>query len=203
VFLRGTGMVFTRAVLESHPWDAYSLAEDSEYTLTLLRAGVAVRWIGEVTVSSDAPIDLSQLRVQRRRWAAALAPTQLAERDCGSIGLWRRLDVRLTRLVMSRPLILGATLLAAVMTGLAWAWQPDAIATALALTAAVTLVMQGLYILFGIVLLGVTWHRFGLLAATPVVVGRLVGIAARGMVGAAPRAWVRTPRAVIRAAGGA
>jgi 1,2-diacylglycerol 3-beta-glucosyltransferase len=200
VFLRGTGMVFTRAVLEAHPWEAYSLAEDSEFTLTLLRAGVAVRWVGDVTVLSDAPTDLSQLKVQRRRWAAALGHMNPAESPRGSIGLLRRCDARVTRLVMSRPLVLGATLLAATVAWSTWAWEPDAMAANLAWAAVTVLILEGLYLLLGIVLLGVTQHRLRLLAATPIVVGRLVGIAVRGMAGAAPRAWVRTPRVAIRTA---
>ena len=36
VFLRGTGMVFRREVLEQHPWQAHSIVEDAEYTLRLM-----------------------------------------------------------------------------------------------------------------------------------------------------------------------
>jgi 1,2-diacylglycerol 3-beta-glucosyltransferase len=200
VFLRGTGMMFSRAVLETYPWDAYSLAEDSEYTLTLLRAGVAVRWVAEVTVSSDAPTDLSQLKVQRRRWAAALAGHVAEANSRGSLSLWTRFDARLTRLVMSRPLVLGATLLAVAVTGLSWCWQPDSTAADLALAALAVLMLDVLYLLIGIVRLGVTRRRLRFLIATPLVVARLLGIAVRGMAGAAPRAWVRTPRIAVRTA---
>jgi glycosyltransferase involved in cell wall biosynthesis len=192
VFLRGTGMALAADVLAEHPWAAYSLAEDSEYSHTLLRAGVQVRWAGEVTIRSDAPTDVSQLRVQRRRWAAALNDRRTnlpSSRD-----RWRRMDARVTRLVMSRPLILGVTVLAAGVAGLCYWWQPDPLTATLATAGVATLGLQALYLLLGVVLLGVTPRRLRLLACTPLVVVRLLGIAVRGAAGAGPRAWVRTPR---------
>jgi hypothetical protein len=192
-------MAFARSVLETHAWDAYSLAEDSEYTLTLLGAGVRVRWAGDVTVRSDAAATVSQLGVQRRRWVAALSgrPGTTA-RD--SAGRWRRLDARLTRLVMSRPLVLGITLSAASFAGGCYLAEPDPVGATLAAAGAATVGLQGLYLLAGVVGLGITRHRLRLLAATPAVVVRLLAIAVRGVAGSAPRAWVRTPRVAVRAA---
>src|SRR5262249_54050893 len=70
LFLRGTGMVLARAVLEEQPWQTRSVVEDAEYTLRLLRAGKSVRFVDNVSIRTDPPVDLEQLRVQRRRWAA-------------------------------------------------------------------------------------------------------------------------------------
>lgn len=192
VFLRGTGMAFARSVLEIHAWDAFSVAEDSEYTLTLLRAGVAVRWAGEVTVRSDAAASVAQLRVQRRRWAAALSGPGGPN---GAAMSWRLIDARLTRLVMSRPLVLGATLLAAAASCACFVWRPDAASAVLATAGLTVVALQGLYVLLGVIRLGITPHRLRLLVATPAVVVRLFGIAIRGAAGAVPRSWVRTPRA--------
>jgi hypothetical protein len=192
VFLRGTGMALAAEVLASHPWSAFSLAEDSEYTLTLLRAGVAVRWAGEVTVRSDSPTGLRQLRVQRRRWAAALSTPATSPAIPGNVG--RRLDARLTRLALSRPLVLGATLLAALAAGSCYQYDPNPAGADLALAGAAALLLQSAYFLLGVALLGITPRRLGLLARTPLVVVRLFGIAVRGLAGKRPRAWVRTPR---------
>jgi 1,2-diacylglycerol 3-beta-glucosyltransferase len=192
VFLRGTGMAIAAEVLAAHPWSAYSLAEDSEYTLTLLRAGVAVRWAGEVTVRSDAPTRLAQLRVQRRRWAAGLTGFPQSPVARGQVR--HRLDAVVTRLVLSRPLVLGATLLAALLAGGCYWWHPDPIAARLAATGAAVLALQAAYLLLGVVLLGVSPRRLRLLAATPAVVVKLIGMTVRGAAGSGPRAWVRTPR---------
>jgi hypothetical protein len=201
VFLRGTGMAFAAGVLAAHPWAAYSLAEDSEYTLTLLQAGIRVQWAGEVTVYSDAPTDVAQLRVQRRRWAAALANPGS---PVAPAGRWpQRLDARLTRLALSRPLILGATLLAAVITVTGYWWRPDWLAGTLAMAGAAALGLHVLYMLLGVVMLGVTKRRLRLLAGTPLVILRLVGIAVRGVIGMPPRTWVRTPRTADPPARGA
>ena len=40
--LKGNGMCFTRSVVERFGWNAYSLAEDIEFTTTLLHAGIRV-----------------------------------------------------------------------------------------------------------------------------------------------------------------
>jgi hypothetical protein len=192
VFLRGTGMAIAADVLAAHPWAAYSLTEDSEYTLALLRAGIPVRWVGEVTVRSDAPTRMAQLRVQRRRWAAALTGSQRSPLARGQVRHW--LDAVVTRLVLSRPLVLGATLLAALLAGGCYWWRPDRSAAALAATGAAVLALQAAYFLLGVVLLGVTPRRLRLLAATPAVVVKLIGMTVRSAAGSGPRAWVRTPR---------
>src|SRR5947209_11360055 len=40
--LKGNGMCFSRSVIERFGWNAYGLAEDIEYTTTLLDAGIRV-----------------------------------------------------------------------------------------------------------------------------------------------------------------
>lgn len=69
VFLRGTGMVFRREILEKHPWNTHSVVEDVEYTLRLIKNGIKVNFVNEVKVSSEFPATKDQLRVQRERWA--------------------------------------------------------------------------------------------------------------------------------------
>ena len=70
--LRGTGMAFRRAVLEAHPWDAFGLTEDAEYAGRLRRAGVAVKFVLDAEVRSEAPPTAAAFGTQRRRWRSAL-----------------------------------------------------------------------------------------------------------------------------------
>jgi hypothetical protein len=198
VLLRGTGMAFARGVLEAFPWGAYSLAEDAEYSLTLLRAGVAVSWAGEVAVRSDAPTGWRQLGVQRRRWAAALRTRGRGRPGGPRGGWWRRLDAGATRLALSRPLVLGAALLAAALAALCQWLQPGPVSAGLGWAAAAVLALLGGYVGLGVVLLGVTPRRLLLLAQAPLVAARLLPVALRGAAGRAPAAWVRTPRAAAR-----
>jgi len=67
VFLRGTGMVFRREVLDQYPWSAHAIVEDAEYTLRLIKNGIKVNFVNEVKVSSEFPATKDQLRVQRER----------------------------------------------------------------------------------------------------------------------------------------
>jgi len=52
--LRGNGMVFRREVLESLPWQAFSLVEDIEYTNRLARAGLKVTYVPQARFYGQA-----------------------------------------------------------------------------------------------------------------------------------------------------
>jgi hypothetical protein len=110
--LRGSGMAFTRGLLERHPWRAFGLTEDAEYGADLAAAGVRVRFLPDVEMRGEVPADAATLAKQRTRWRAALYD--------GGPGL-------LARWLASKPLVLAhlaATV--AVVAGLA-AWLPGAI----------------------------------------------------------------------------
>lgn len=72
VHLRGTGMIFHRRVVEQHPWNAFGLTEDAEYSETLRRAGVSVLFTQQVSITTDAPISARSLSQQRSRWRESL-----------------------------------------------------------------------------------------------------------------------------------
>lgn len=65
--LLGTGMSFSRALLERHPWSAYGLAEDGEFHLTLVAAGERVRFAGGA-VESPMPTSFGDAASQQSRW---------------------------------------------------------------------------------------------------------------------------------------
>ena len=66
--LFGTGMGLKGSVLDAHPWEAYTLAEDIEYYLELTRRGVLVEFAPEAVVSSPMPATLKDSGSQNRRW---------------------------------------------------------------------------------------------------------------------------------------
>lgn len=68
VGLKGNGMCFTTAVLREVPWNAFSLAEDLEFGLELLRRGHPPRFIPEAAVLALTPTHPDLARSQRRRW---------------------------------------------------------------------------------------------------------------------------------------
>ncbi|PLX41564.1 MAG: glycosyltransferase [Deltaproteobacteria bacterium] len=195
-FLRGTGMVIHRDVLERHPWNAHSVAEDVEYSVGLISGGEAIRFTNEASVSSPFPVDLDQLRTQRERWAG------------GNIGLGKRmafklvfeglkkrrpelLDAGATMLLLSRPLALLLAL-ASIVTG--WMAALSGGNWFLFDAACIFTLLLLFYLSLGLITVGLSPRRFHLLLGTPAVVLSLVGVAIKGLVKGAPEHWEKTPR---------
>jgi len=64
----GNGMCLSRAILQRNPWQAYSLAEDYEYYLTLVQQGIQVRFVPEAIARTQMPATFAQMRTQDVRW---------------------------------------------------------------------------------------------------------------------------------------
>ena len=69
VALRGNGMCFARKALRAHPWQAYGLAEDLEFSWWLRIWGQRVRFVAESAVYGEMASSLQQGAMsQRQRW---------------------------------------------------------------------------------------------------------------------------------------
>lgn len=68
VGLAGNGMLLSRRVLQSIPWDAYSPTEDAEYTLKLLLAGVRPVFAARARISSPTTPSERGAYTQGLRW---------------------------------------------------------------------------------------------------------------------------------------
>jgi len=88
--LCGNGMLLARSVLARHPWTAYSLAEDAEYSLILLAAGVRIGFARRATVLAQPTPGARGMHTQSLRW------------DGGRLELARRWTLRLARLGLAR-----------------------------------------------------------------------------------------------------
>jgi 1,2-diacylglycerol 3-beta-glucosyltransferase len=201
VFLRGTGMVLRRTLLERIPWKAQNIAEDLEYSLQLVRAGVRVRFLDQIWVKSRFPVNPLQLDVQRNRWAKgsvgfgkthALQLMVEGLRNC-SVSLF---DAGWTLLVLSRPLFLLGLLCAISICLLARWVVPGVASDVLFVTSLILAGINALYFGLGIVLLGLTPSRLRLLLSVPLVLARLTWISLRGLAGVNGMPWVRTPRSL-------
>ncbi len=69
--LTGNGMCFRRSLLERYPWQAFSIAEDYEYYLSLIEQGVRVRYVPDAIVHSPMPTTFEEMRTQDIRWEAS------------------------------------------------------------------------------------------------------------------------------------
>ncbi len=66
--LVGNGMLFTRGLLERHPWTAFSMAEDLEYTIDLRVAGIRPAFARGAIVRGPVAASGRNADVQRARW---------------------------------------------------------------------------------------------------------------------------------------
>lgn len=73
--LTGNGMCLSRTILARYPWQAFGIAEDYQYYLTLVQNGERVRYVPDAVVRSQMPVTFAQMRTQDVRWEAA-APQQ-------------------------------------------------------------------------------------------------------------------------------
>lgn len=64
----GNGFALHRDVISRIPYGAFSVVEDLEYHLALLRAGIRVEFVDTATVRGEMPVSAKGARVQRARW---------------------------------------------------------------------------------------------------------------------------------------
>jgi cellulose synthase/poly-beta-1,6-N-acetylglucosamine synthase-like glycosyltransferase len=190
--LKGNGMGFLAPVLEQHGWEWFTLAEDVEFHLALVAAGLKVDFVPETTVLADMPVTLAQAASQNERWERGRLE-MLRERGSRLIadGLRQRDPVRLDAVVeqlippISVPVVLaGAVLAGSILVR----------ARLAAILAGFSLGGQLGYVVAGLMLARAPWRVYRALAYAPAYVGWKVWLYARSAAarGAAP--WIRTAR---------
>lgn len=204
VFLRGTGFVLHRKILERFPWDAHSIVEDAEYTARLLAHDISVKFLPEVSVRSEFPIDAAQMAVQRSRWVGGGARWAATH---GFKCMWqglryrslRLLDAGWTSFVTIRALVLLQLGLSTALTVLCLFQTSEWGAVSLLIILSVVLTMHAMYVGVGFMYLGITARRLALFAGLPFVTARHMVISL-GAVICGPKVWKRTPRSAVRVA---
>ncbi len=66
--LVGNGMAFSRRLLEEHPWDAFTSAEDLEWSADLRLAGIRPQFAGDAQLRAPIAKGGTAARTQRIRW---------------------------------------------------------------------------------------------------------------------------------------
>ena len=87
-FLAGNGMLLSRGLLTTVPWEAFTSAEDLEYSLVLRRADVRIAFAGGAIVLSPAAPNAGAARRQQLRWEggkARLARTWIPRLVAGAL----------------------------------------------------------------------------------------------------------------------
>jgi 1,2-diacylglycerol 3-beta-glucosyltransferase len=191
--LRGNGMCLTRAVVERFRWDPSSPAEDHEFHMRLLQAGLTVAFAPAAHVYSQMPSSLHAARSQNIRWErgkievmSRYSPRLLAQGI--RTGNWSMIDGALEPLVPPFSLAFGLAfglLGASLLLG----WLP-AIGLGLFIVGA-----QVLYTLRGLAIMPVRSARLYLaLAYAPWFIAWKTGVYVAVAFGAGKGQWVRTAR---------
>ena len=200
--LQGNGMCFAKSVIERYAWNAFSLAEDIEYTTTLVLHSERVTLAPEAHISAQMPAARAQAASQRMRWEAGRL--QLAGRDGLRLviqGL-RRFDCRIidwgVDLLIPPLAALTLMIVAAVaLAGLLFVLVPSAVTSTLF---ALWLGLAGALVLFiftAMIVGRVARQAYPAMLSAPWYVTWKLWIYLLMLMRRAPRAWVRTDRTRI------
>ncbi len=195
--LKGNGMCFTRNVVQRFGWNAYTLAEDIEYTTTLLDAGIRVEPVAQAVLYAQAPVTGRQASTQRMRWEGGRfalvkrdAPRMLVNfirtRSMAHLDWAMDLFIPPLAILVGVPLImLAVNLLPAMVSGavstLSWAWLG-------------TLAGTAVYVLGGLLISGARPQAYLYLLCTPFFLAWKAKIYMLMLLGRGPNGWVRTER---------
>ncbi len=191
--LKGNGMVFHHTVIERFGWDAFALAEDAEYHIRLIEAGIRVMYVPEAVVSAEMPVSLEQADSQQHRWERGRIELARASgwrlvRGFLRTGDGARLDVAMELALPPLSMVVGAAALCCVLAA-ALRW-PVAIWLAACLMA-----LLGLHLIAGAVLARLTPRAYLSLLRAPLYVVWKCWVYLAALMGRGGAAWVRTQRA--------
>jgi cellulose synthase/poly-beta-1,6-N-acetylglucosamine synthase-like glycosyltransferase len=191
VGLVGTGMAFTRELLEREPWMAMGLTEDGEYHMRLVLAGERAEFVPDAWVSSAMPTALrnnsSEERWEQgklqliRNWSPRLLLAGLARRDVV------RVHAALECLVPPQSLI-AAGGIGGALAGLLLRSRR------LLSLSLLTLFAQLAFVLAGLRLVRAPARVYRALLIAPALIVRKTLLYTRLLRGRGPTAWVRAER---------
>lgn len=193
--LKGNGMCFSRAVFERFGWGSYSLAEDAEYHIQLISAGIRVAYVPAALVSAEMPVSLGQARTQQARWERGRI--ELARAWVGPLvrgflrtGDLARLDVAMEIVLPPLSLVVaavaGCTALAALLR-----WAPG-LWLALGLCVALSL-----HVLIGAALARLSARAYLALLRAPLFIAWKCWVYGAALLGRRSGPWVRTERVEV------
>jgi 1,2-diacylglycerol 3-beta-glucosyltransferase len=196
--LLGTGMSFSRALLERHPWSAFGLAEDGEFHLTLVAAGERVRFAGGA-VESPMPTSFDDAASQQSRWESgrlALIRTWLP-RLLGDAARRRDLVPAVAALDLITPplsITVAGTLGTTIMAALLRARRPFRLSL-------LALIGHAVYVFGSLTAVGAPRSTYRSLLAAPLLALRELAIVLNIARGRGPSEWKRTTRATRESSG--
>lgn len=190
--LRGNGMCFASSVVERFGWGAFTLAEDAEFHLRLVEAGIRVAYAPDATVLAEMPTSLRQARSQNVRWERGRL--QMLHRFGPRLlhdGIARRDPVRLD--AMAEQLIPPLSVLTGTVTAMC-ALTTILRAHGARRLAVVVLLGQIMYVLTGLFLAKANLRVYLALMFTPLYVVWKLWVYVAAAMHLRDERWVRTAR---------
>jgi cellulose synthase/poly-beta-1,6-N-acetylglucosamine synthase-like glycosyltransferase len=184
----GNGFALTRNTLESIPYQAFSIVEDLEYHLRLVRAGRLVQFVDTAKVLGEMPAKRADSAGQRARWeggrlrvASTALPGLVKEI---ARGRWRLIEPALELLTI--PLGFLVCILMAMLL------IPLSAARMFAFTG---LLITGTHVLTAAIAGGSPWRTLRAMATVPAYVfWKLTTLAALRRTASHEAAWIRATR---------
>jgi cellulose synthase/poly-beta-1,6-N-acetylglucosamine synthase-like glycosyltransferase len=194
--LSGTGMCFSRQVLERYGWTAFSVGEDWEFSASLLLAGEKIYFNDSARVFATESRGFLPASTQRLRWASgrhAVAARYASKLVLTGLRLRRLylLDAALT--LVAPPYSTQATLAILAFIGL-WAISGGLVTPFLVTWAGLLLASLCSYFLLGAMLTQAPSKTLAGLMLIPVFLPWRAAIEILGLLGYGRRRWVPTIR---------
>jgi 1,2-diacylglycerol 3-beta-glucosyltransferase len=192
--LKGTGMCFSAAVVQRFGWKSFSLTEDVEYHVELVKAGLRVAYAPTAITWSAMPTSLKQAQSQQMRWERGRL--ELVRRHVPHL-LWQTLRTGNTALfdaameILTPPLsaLVGLIVLCTASAVL----LPSYLGMLLALALLATLAT---YVLIGLRLAHLPLAAYRSLLFAPAYIVWKLWLYLTALVSPGERRWIRTSREV-------
>ncbi len=194
--LTGTGMCFSRQIVERRGWTAFSIGEDWEFSISLLLSGERIHFNPMARVRPEESRGFRQASTQRLRWAggryavAASSAWKLIKTGLRSHRPYQ-VDAALT---LVAPNYSTQATLAILVFVTAWFLSQNPAWHFLFGWATLVLVSLGAYFLLGVAFTEAPLKTLRGIALIPVFLPWRMAIEVLGFLGYGRKRWVRTTR---------
>jgi cellulose synthase/poly-beta-1,6-N-acetylglucosamine synthase-like glycosyltransferase len=197
--LSGTGMCFSRRLLERRGWTALSVGEDWEFSATLLLGGDQVHFNQAARVMAAESRGFKQASSQRLRWASG----RHAVAGTGAVALFRagvrrgRPDLCDAALTIVAPTYSAQATLAFLCLAASWFLSADPAWRLWYVWAGSVMTLLAGYFLLGVALTESPSKALAGIVLIPLFLPWRMAIEILGLLGYGRKRWVRTSRDLV------
>lgn len=197
--LSGTGMCFSRGVLERTGWNAFSVGEDWEFSVALLMNRERIHFNGNARVRAAESRGFRQASTQRLRWASGRHGVAAAStRTLIATGArLRRFELWDAAITMLAPTYSAQATLALLCLVGGWILSADPEWVFLLPWGILTTAALAGYFVLGLLRTDAPLRALAGVVLIPIFLPWRAAIELLGMLGCGRRRWVRTSRAVV------